>query len=44
MAHAEPKRTEQLRDFVSLCGLVGCHLEPHQKKIALAVLGPERRS
>jgi phage terminase large subunit-like protein len=35
-------RQESLRDFVDLCDRVGFHLEPFQKKIAGALLGPER--
>jgi phage terminase large subunit-like protein len=36
------KRAEQLRSFVSLCDQVGFPVEPHQRKIASALLGPER--
>jgi hypothetical protein len=36
------KRAERLQDFVDLCYRVGFHLEPFQKRIASALLGPER--
>ncbi len=42
MAGIKAKRQESLRDFVDLCHRVGFELEPHQKKIAGALLGPER--
>jgi phage terminase large subunit-like protein len=42
MAGIKAKRQEALRDFVELCDSVGFHLEAHQKKIAGALLGPER--
>jgi phage terminase large subunit-like protein len=36
------ERQESLRSFVDLCDRVGFHLEPFQRKIAGALLGPER--
>ena len=42
MAGIKQKRQDQLRDFVDLCEQVGFKLEPHQKKIAGALLGAER--
>jgi phage terminase large subunit-like protein len=42
VAAIERKRQQQLRDFVDLCDRVGFHLEPFQKKVASALLGPER--
>jgi phage terminase large subunit-like protein len=42
VAHAEPKRNEELRSFLDLCEKTGFPVEPFQKKIASALLGPER--
>jgi hypothetical protein len=36
------KRREKHRDFVELCDSVGFHLQPFQKRISYALLGPER--
>jgi phage terminase large subunit-like protein len=38
----DPKRQQSLRSFLDLCDRVGFGLEPLQKKIAGALLGPER--
>jgi phage terminase large subunit-like protein len=38
----ERKRADQVRDFVDLCHCVGFELEGHQRRIAKALLGPER--
>ncbi len=42
MAGIEQRRQDQLRSFRSLCDRVGFRLEPHQKKVASALLGPEQ--
>jgi phage terminase large subunit-like protein len=42
MAGIKANRQEALRDFVDHCDRVGFHLEPFQKKVAGALLGPER--
>lgn len=44
MADFEHKRAGKVRDFVNLCNQVGFHLEPFQRRIAKALLGPERET
>lgn len=42
MSATERKRADRVRDFVDLCHRVGFPLEGHQRRIAKALLGPER--
>lgn len=44
MAGIKAKHQQSLRDFVDLCHRVGLDLEPFQKKIASALLGPQRET
>jgi phage terminase large subunit-like protein len=42
VAKRDRNRQKALRSFLSLCDQVGFPVEPHQKKIASCLLGPER--
>jgi phage terminase large subunit-like protein len=42
VAKSDRNRQESLRSFLSLCDQVGFPVEPHQRKIAGCLLGPER--